>query len=68
MPAFELIVSQGIAGDPVDVSDSDDIAVRVLFQNSSAASGTASIQAVICSHFIHLNINTNCHGDHLKEA
>jgi hypothetical protein len=52
MAAFQLWVSQGIAGDPADVGNADDVAVQVSFENTGAASwasATSSISAIVVS-------------------
>ena len=36
MAALELIVSLGIAGDPADVGNADDVAVQDSFENTGA--------------------------------
>jgi hypothetical protein len=38
MAAFELVVSIGVAGDPADMCNTDDVAVQVGFENTCAAS------------------------------
>jgi len=47
MASFQLIVGLGIPGDPTDMSDSDDIAVYVRFQNAGAAGWAAISVGVI---------------------
>ena len=41
MAAFELVVSHGVAGDPSDVGNADDVAVQVSLENAGAARWTA---------------------------
>jgi len=41
MAALELIVSFGIAGDPADVGNADDVAVQVSLENTGATGGAA---------------------------
>ena len=42
MSSLELFVSIGVAGDPSDVGNADDVAVQVCFENTGAASWAAS--------------------------
>ena len=44
MAALELVVSVGVAGDPADVCNTDNVAVQVSFENTGAASWAASIR------------------------
>ena len=46
MAALELIVSRGVAGDPADVGNADDVAVQVSFENTGAAGWAASIAVI----------------------
>eukprot|EP00829_Urostomides_striatus_P006873 TRINITY_DN174_c0_g1_i6.p3 TRINITY_DN174_c0_g1~~TRINITY_DN174_c0_g1_i6.p3 ORF type:complete len:233 (+),score=-9.71 TRINITY_DN174_c0_g1_i6:440-1138(+) len=47
MAAFELLVSEWVAGDPADVGNADNVAVQVSLENTGAASRAASIDTVV---------------------
>ena len=46
MAALELVVSDGIPGDPADVGNADDVAVQVSLENTGAASWAATIAEI----------------------